>query len=58
MAFYGHLFRRPDLQGDEPEELSAPEELVAEELAATWLENAANRASRPKDKETAVRELA
>ncbi|HEY7426787.1 MAG TPA: hypothetical protein VH682_21300 [Gemmataceae bacterium] len=58
MAFYGHFFRRPGLQGDEPEAFSAEEELVAEELAAAWLENAANRASRPKERETAVRELA
>lgn len=58
MAFYGYIFRRPGLQGDEPEPFSAEEELVADQLAETWLENAVSRASRPKEKETAVRELA
>src|SRR5262249_55640681 len=34
------------------------EELVAEQLAREWLEHAASRASRPKEREAAVRELA
>jgi hypothetical protein len=58
MAFYGHLFRRPGIQGDDAGELSAEEDLFAEQLALAWLEHAASRASRPKEKMTANQELA
>jgi hypothetical protein len=58
MAFYGHLFLRPDVQGDDPGELTPAEQAFAEQLAEEWLRRAAEQASRPDVKQTASRELA
>jgi len=58
MAFYGHLFLQPDQMGDDPGELTAPEEELAERLAEEWLQRAARRASHEKEKIIAERELA
>lgn len=58
MAFYGHLFLRPDLQGDDPGELSAGQQELAGRLAEEWLARAAQRASRAEARQAASRELA
>jgi hypothetical protein len=58
MAFYGHLFLRRDVQGDDPGELSPGQQAFAEQLAEEWLRRAAEQASRPDVKQTASRELA
>ena len=58
MAFYGQLFLRPDVQGDDPGELSPDEQALAEQLAEEWLRRAAERASRPDVRQTASSELA
>ena len=58
MAYYGQLFLRPDVQGDDSTELAADEQAFAEKLAEEWLSRAAAQASRPKERQTASRELA
>lgn len=58
MAFYGRHYLRADQQGEDPSELDAADAALAEELAREWLERAAERASRPKEKDAAVRERA
>src|SRR4051794_30474766 len=58
MAFYGGRDRRPDQQGEDPGDLDEAEATLAELLAVEWLERAAERALRPREKATAVRELA
>jgi fructose-specific component phosphotransferase system IIB-like protein len=58
MAFYGHLFLRPDQQGDDPGEFTAEEAVMAEALAQEWLHRSAIRSSRDKDRILAQRELA
>jgi len=58
MAYYGQLFLRRDVQGDDLGELSADEQAFAQQLAEEWLTRAAMQASRPDDKQTASRELA
>jgi hypothetical protein len=58
MAYYGQLFLRPDVQGDDPGELSPDEQAFAQQLAEEWLTRAAAQASRPDVKQTATRELA
>jgi hypothetical protein len=58
MAFYGGLYLRPGVQGDDVGDFSGQEAPIAEALAMQWLERAAARASRTTEKETAARELA
>jgi hypothetical protein len=58
MAFYGHLFLRPAIQGESTEGLTDEETKVAEELAFTWLEHGVDRATRPAERAIAARELA
>jgi hypothetical protein len=58
MAFYGHLFLRPDQQGIDPCELDSEQTVLADQLAELWLRRAADRASSLKEKATAARELA
>ena len=58
MAFYGHLFLRPDQQGDDPGEFTADETLMADALAYEWLHRSATRSSRESDRLLALRELA
>jgi hypothetical protein len=58
MAYYGQLFLRPDVQGDDPGELAADEQIFAEKMAEEWLSRAAAQASRSKERQTASRELA
>jgi hypothetical protein len=58
MAFYGGLFLRPGLQGDEVDPLTGAEATLADALATEWLERAAAWSSRPNEKATAARELA
>ncbi|KFU80116.1 hypothetical protein SAMN04489729_2015 [Amycolatopsis lurida] len=57
MAFYGDLFRKDGQQGG-ADELTADEWALAETLAAEWLRNAAESASRETDRERAKAELA
>jgi hypothetical protein len=45
MAFYGHLFLRPDQQGDAPSDLTPEEAHLAETLGEEWLTRGAERAS-------------
>jgi hypothetical protein len=58
MAFYGHLFLRPGVQGVGAEELSPEQSAIAEGLAEEWLGRAASRASREAERRTAEAELA
>ncbi len=58
MAFYGHLFLRPDQQGEDPGDFIAEEKEIADQLAHLWLQRAADYASNPREKATASRELA
>lgn len=58
MAFYGGLFLKPGLQGDEADALTGAEATLADALATEWLERAATQSSRPNEKATAARELA
>jgi len=58
MAFYGNLFLPPDQQGSDSAEFTAEEEMWAEDLAKEWLERAATRASKPREKRDAEAELA
>jgi hypothetical protein len=58
MAFYGDLFLRPGQQGLDPGPLSDVEAALAEQLVEVWLGRAAERASQPREKLTAARELA
>jgi hypothetical protein len=58
MAFYGGLYLKPGLQGNDIADFGAEQSKVAEALATEWLERAATRASRPNEKATATRELA
>jgi hypothetical protein len=58
MAFYGNLFLRGDQQGLEPEDLSGPEQALAEELAMEWTARAASRSTDERDRRAASRELA
>jgi pimeloyl-ACP methyl ester carboxylesterase len=58
MAFYGGLFLKPGLQGDEADALTGAEAALADALATEWLERAATQSSRPNEKATAARELA
>jgi hypothetical protein len=58
MAFYGHLFLAADQQGEAAAEFAAASLELAEPLAQEWLERAAHQASKPKVRQTALRELA
>ena len=58
MAFYGDLFLRGDQQGLEPEELSRPEQALAEQLAMEWAARAASRSTDEKSRRAASQELA
>ena len=58
MAFYGNLFLRGDQQGLEPEELSRPEQALAEQLAMEWAARAASRSTDEKSRRAASQELA
>jgi pimeloyl-ACP methyl ester carboxylesterase len=59
MAFYGHLFLRPDQQGGgDPGDLMAEEQACVEQLAEQWLGRAATRASKAKERQVAGTELA
>jgi hypothetical protein len=58
MAFYGHLFRRPDSQGESPGDLTPEQAEIAEALAVEWLEHAAGRSTRERDRRLAGAELA
>ena len=57
MAFYGNLFLRGDQQGLEPEELSRPEQALAEQLAMEWAARAASRSTDEKSRRAASQEL-
>lgn len=56
MAFYGHLFRTPDQQGDTTE-LTDTQREIADEIALEWLTNALD-STRARDAGTARQELA
>jgi hypothetical protein len=58
MAFYGHLFLRPGVQGGVEEKLSPEQEAVAEQLTLEWLKRAEARASNEEQRRTAAVELA
>ena len=58
MAFYGDLFLRGDQQGPEPEELSRPEQVLAEQLAMEWTARAASRSTDETSRRAASQELA
>lgn len=58
MAFYAHLFFRPDQQGDDTGDFTLREQADMEELAQEWLEVAAIRASNPKERQVAEADLA
>ncbi len=58
MAFYGDVFLRSDQQGLEPDELSWPEQALAEQLAMEWTARAASRSADEKSRRAASRELA
>jgi hypothetical protein len=58
MAFYGDLFLRGGQQGLEPEELSAPERALAEQLATEWTARAASRSTDNRSRQAASQELA
>jgi hypothetical protein len=58
MAFYGDLFLRGGQQGLEPEELSGPEQALAEQLAQEWVARAASRSADEKSRRAARQELA
>ena len=63
MAFYGDLFLRShqqgrDQQGLEPDELSRPEQALAEQLAMEWTARAASRSTDEKSRRAASQELA
>jgi hypothetical protein len=57
MAFYGHLFLVPGQQGDAPVALTTNQQAFARNLALEWIGRAATRASNPREKSTAQREL-
>jgi hypothetical protein len=54
----GICFFKPDQQGVSSEELTEDEKEIADQLGELWLLRAADRASNPKEKMTASRELA
>jgi hypothetical protein len=58
MAFYGDIFLRDDQQGLEPEELSGPQQALAEQLAMEWTARAASRSADEKSRRAASQELA
>jgi len=58
MAFYGHLFLRPDQQGDAPGDLTPEEARIAQTLGEEWLTRGAVRSSSVRVKQAAARELA
>jgi hypothetical protein len=58
MAFYGHLFLRPDQQGDTPGDLTPKEARLAETLGEEWLTRGVERSSNLRVKQTAAQELA
>jgi hypothetical protein len=59
MAFYGHLFLRPDRQGgDGMGDFTLEQASQMEELAQVWLERAAVRSSNQDDRQVAGAELA
>ena len=58
MAFYGHLFLQPGVQGIGAEELSPEQSALATGLAEEWLVRAASRASRATERQAAEAELA
>jgi hypothetical protein len=58
MAFYGHLFLRPDQQGNTPGDLTPEETRLAQTLGEEWLTRGAERSSNVRVKQAAARELA
>jgi hypothetical protein len=58
MAFYGDLFLKGGQQGLEPEQLSRPEQALAEQLALEWIARAASRSADEKSRRAASQELA
>jgi hypothetical protein len=58
MAFYGHLFLRPDQQGDAPGDLTPDQARLVDTLAEEWLTRGAARSANPRVQQEAVRELA
>jgi hypothetical protein len=58
MAFYGDLFLKVGQQGLEPEQLSRPEQALAERLAMEWIARAASRSADEKSRRAASQELA
>lgn len=58
MAFFAQRFLRPDVQGDDPGELTVDEQAFAEQLAEEWLMRAASQASHLATRQAASRELA
>jgi hypothetical protein len=58
MAFYGFLFLAPGQMGDDPGDFITEEAKLAEVLALEWLKRATARATKPKIRESAGRELA
>jgi hypothetical protein len=58
MAFYGHLFLQPGVQGLGTEDLSPEQSAIAEGLAEKWVERVATLASRQTERQTAEVELA
>lgn len=58
MAFYGDQFLRPGTMGIDPGELTAEQQVLAEQLAHLWLQRAAADASDPRQRAEAALELA
>ncbi|HME72545.1 MAG TPA: hypothetical protein VKM54_22175 [Myxococcota bacterium] len=57
LAFYGDCFRRPGQMGLVPDRFDATQLELAEHLARIWLTQGAERASDPRDRQLAAREL-
>jgi hypothetical protein len=58
MAFYGHLFLRPGMQGAGDDSLTPAQEALAEQLSLEWLQRAQARATDEKQRQVAAIELA
>jgi hypothetical protein len=58
LAFYGDCFRAPGQMGLDPSQLDSTQAELAEQLTLVWLAHAAERASSPRDRQMALRELA
>ncbi len=58
MAFYGDLFLKAGQQGLEPEDLSSPEQALAEQVAREWMIRGASRSADERTRRAAGQELA